>query len=141
TPAGSIWLHAVSVGEVISSAGLLEQLRDRSPATPLYVSVGTVAGREIAVERLSSLVDGIFYAPIDYAFAVRRVLRRIRPAVVVILETEIWPTLYRETKKARCGLLILNGRMSDRTAGRYRSMRWLFRNVLSLPDRIWVQAE
>jgi 3-deoxy-D-manno-octulosonic-acid transferase len=141
TPPGSIWLHAVSVGEVISSAGLLEQLRDRSPTTPLYVSVGTVAGRAIAVEKLSSLVDGIFYAPIDYAFAVRRVLRGIRPSVVVILETEIWPVLYREVKRAGCALLILNGRISDRAFPRYRWWRFLFRSVLEWPDAIFTQSE
>src|SRR5271166_1983580 len=94
TPPGSIWLHAVSVGEVISAAALIAQLRERCPSIPLYVSVGTVAGRTIAQEKLSRTVDGIFYVPIDYAFAVRRVLRRIRPATVVILETEIWPILY-----------------------------------------------
>ncbi len=89
TPPGAIWLHAVSVGEVVSSAGLLREIRERSPSIPLYVSVTTVAGRAIADDRLAGLVDGIFYAPIDYAFAVRHVLARIRPAVVVILETDL----------------------------------------------------
>src|ERR1700691_583598 len=108
TPPGSIWLHAVSVGEVISAAGLGAQLRERSPGIPLYVSVGTVAGRGVAQEKLKGMVDGIFYAPIDYAFAVRRVLRRIRPAAVVILETEIWPVLYREAKRSGASLVIVN---------------------------------
>ena len=74
TPPGAIWLHAVSVGEVVSAVGLIQQMRERSPSIPLYVSVGTVAGRAIAEQKLTPLVDGIFYAPIDYAFAVRRVL-------------------------------------------------------------------
>src|SRR5579862_8359541 len=95
TPSGSIWLHAVSVGEVISAAVLLREIRDRSPSIPLYLSVTTVAGRELADERLAGLVDGIFHAPIDYAFAVHSVMERIRPSLIVILETEIWPVLYR----------------------------------------------
>lgn len=141
TAPGSIWLHAVSVGEVISSVPLIEHLRARNPEIPLYISTTTLAGRAVAQQKLRAMVDGLFYAPIDYAFAVRRVLRRIRPAVLVILETEIWPVLYRQVKRTQCGLLILNGRISDRTVERYRSMRWMFRHVLSLPDAILVQTE
>jgi tetraacyldisaccharide 4'-kinase len=141
TPPGAIWLHAVSVGEVISSAGLLAEIRERNPNIPLYVSVGTVAGRAVAQDKLGSSVDGIFYAPIDYAFAVRRVLGRIRPALVVILETEIWPLWYREVKRARCGLLILNGRISDRALPSYLRWRFLFRGALRLPDAIFVQSD
>ncbi len=141
TAPGGIWLHAVSVGEVISSVRLVEQLLKRSPETPVFLSTATLAGRAVAEQKLGSLVDGIFYAPLDYTFAVRRVLRRIRPAVVVILETEIWPVLFREVKRAQCGLMVLNGRISDRTAPRYRSMRWVFRSVLQLPDIIYAQTE
>ncbi len=140
TPPGAIWLHAISVGEVISSTVLLRELRDRNPAIPLYVSVGTLAGREIADERLFGIVSGIFYAPVDYAFAVRRVLRRIRPATLVVLETEIWPVLFRETKRSGASLLIMNGRISDRTLPRYSGLRFLFSQVLRLPDAIFVQS-
>ncbi len=134
-------MHAVSVGEVITAAGLVRELRERSPSVPLYVSVGTLAGRAVAEDKLTQLVDGIFFAPIDYAFIVRRVLRRLRPAVVVILETEIWPLLYREVKRAGCALLVVNGRISDRAFPRYRSWRFFFRDVLALPDAIYVQSE
>src|ERR1700728_4231675 len=130
TPPGAIWLHAVSVGEVVSAAGVLREIREHSPSIPLYVSVSTVAGRDIAEERLSALVDGIFYAPIDYIFAVRRVLGRIRPAALVILETEIWPVLYAEAKRAGCSLVVVNGRISDRAFPRYRALRFLFEGVL-----------
>ena len=141
TPPGAIWLHAVSVGEVVSAAELLREIRQRSPSIPLYVSVTTVAGRAIAEERLSALVDGIFYAPLDYAFAVRRVLARIRPSAVVILETEIWPVLYREAKRAGCSLLIVNGRISDRAFPRYRRLRFFFEDALRRPDAILVQSD
>jgi 3-deoxy-D-manno-octulosonic-acid transferase len=141
TAPGAIWLHAVSVGEVVSAAGLLRAIRERSPSIPLYVSVTTVAGREIAEERLSGLADGIFYAPIDYAFCVRRVLARIRPALLVILETEIWPVLYRETKRAGCSLVVVNGRISDRAFPRYRRWRFFFEDALQLPDSILAQSE
>jgi tetraacyldisaccharide 4'-kinase len=133
-------LHAISVGEVISAAGLLRELRERNPAIPLYLSVGTVAGRAVAEARLTGVATGIFYAPADYPFAVRRVLRRIRPAAVVILETEIWPVLYREVKRSGSSLLIMNGRISDRTLPRYRRARLFFRHVLRFPDAIFVQT-
>ena len=133
-------MHAISVGEVISAAGLLRELRERDSTIQLYVSVGTVAGRAVADERLAGVATGVFYAPIDYPFAVRRVLRRIRPAAVVILETEIWPVLYREVKRAGSSLVIMNGRISDRTLPRYRRLHFLFRQVLRLPDAIFVQS-
>ncbi len=134
-------MHAVSVGEVVSAAGLLQELRDRHPNLPLWVSVGTVAGRSIAEERLAGLANAIFYAPIDYAFAVRSVLRRLRPATVVILETEIWPVLYREVKHTGATLVIVNGRISDRTFPNYRRWSFFFRHILRLPDTIAVQSE
>ena len=134
-------MHAVSVGEVISSAAALGELRNRCPNLPLYVSVGTVAGRGVFEENLRGLADGVFYAPVDYAFAVRRVLRRIQPSVVVILETEIWPVLYREAKRAGASLMIVNGRISDRAFPGYLSWRFFFRQVLAWPDAILVQSQ
>ncbi len=134
-------MHAVSVGEVVSAVGLLREIRERSPSIPLHVSVTTVAGRAIADERLNGLVDGIFYAPIDYVFAVRRVLARIRPSLVVILETEIWPALYREAKRGGCSLLVVNGRISDRAFPRYRRWRFFFQDALRRPDAILAQSE
>ena len=133
-------MHAISVGEVTSALVMLRELRERNPAIPLYISVGTLAGREVADDKLFGVVSGVFFAPLDYAFAVRRVLRRIRPATVIILETEIWPVLYREVKRSGASLLIMNGRISDRTLPRYRALRFIFTHVLRLPDAIFVQG-
>jgi len=141
TAPGSIWLHAVSVGEVISSIRLIEELRAANPAIPIYLSTTTLAGRSVAEQKAAGLVDGIFYSPIDYAFAVRNVLETIRPSVLVVLETEIWPTLWREIKRAGCGLMVLNGRISDRALPRYRRFRFAFAPVLALPDVILAQSE
>jgi tetraacyldisaccharide 4'-kinase len=141
TVSGAVWLHAVSVGEVLSSVALLRGLRAAFPSAPLYVSSTTVAGRAIAEQKLKGLVDGVFYAPVDFCFAVKRVLRTLRPAVVVVAETEIWPNLYREAKRIGCGLLIVNGRISDRAVPRYSRLRWFFRHVLALPDKILAQSD
>jgi 3-deoxy-D-manno-octulosonic-acid transferase len=131
----------VSVGEVLSAVELVRRMRAARPLLAVYVSTTTLAGGELAQRRLAGLVDGIFYAPLDYRSMVRRVLRQLRPALVVILETEIWPNLYRESKRAGASLVVVNGRISDRALPRYRKWRWFFRHVLRWPDEIAVQSE
>src|ERR1019366_1096578 len=101
----------------------------------------TLAGRETAEQKLTALVDGVFFAPIDYRSVVRRVLRALRPALVVVMETEIWPNLFRESKRAGAALLLVNGRISDRALPRYRRYREFFWHVLRWPDAILTQSE
>jgi tetraacyldisaccharide 4'-kinase len=141
TGPGAIWLHAVSVGEVLALVEFVKGLRQELPRTPIFVSTSTVAGRAVAEEKLRELADGLFYAPVDYVWAVRRVLRTIQPSVVVIAETEIWPNLFCEVKRIGAGLAIVNGRISDRALPRYRAWSWLFRAVLPAADRILAQNE
>jgi 3-deoxy-D-manno-octulosonic-acid transferase len=140
TGRGAIWFHAVSVGEVLSLVELLRKLRAERPSVQLFVSTTTLAGRALAEQKLAGLADGVFFAPLDYRSTVRRVLRRLCPSLVVILETEIWPNLYRESKRAGASLLIVNGRISDRALPRYQRWRWFFRHVLCWPDSILVQT-
>ncbi|HUQ93184.1 MAG TPA: tetraacyldisaccharide 4'-kinase [Bryobacteraceae bacterium] len=141
TVPGGIWLHAVSVGEVLSSIELLRQLRSVFPSQRLYVSVTTLAGRQVAQEKLGSLADSIFYVPIDLSWAVRRVLRRLKPQVMIVMETEIWPNLYCEAKRFGCGLLVVNGRISDKAFPRYQRFDWFFRAVLRWPDAVLAQTQ
>ncbi|MBV9081614.1 MAG: hypothetical protein JOZ62_02975, partial [Acidobacteriaceae bacterium] len=140
TKSGCIWLHAVSAGEVISAVPLIQQLRADQPRIPIYLSTSTLAGRRAAEHRLMAQVDGIFYAPYDYVSCVRRVLRRIRPALLLILETEIWPNLFNEAKRCGVGLAIVNARISDRSWPRYRRARRFFGGILCLPDLVMVQS-
>ncbi|HKD08033.1 MAG TPA: tetraacyldisaccharide 4'-kinase [Bryobacteraceae bacterium] len=141
TTPGAIWLHAVSVGEALAALPLVEELGRVTPGAPVFVSVSTLAGRETAESKLAGLAAGVFYAPFDFVWAVRRVLRRIRPSVVVVMETEIWPNLYREAKRLGCGLVVVNGRISDRALPEYRRHAWLFGSVLGLCDRILAQSD
>lgn len=92
------------------------------------------------MRHVKPLVDGVFYAPIDYVWCVRRVLRKLQPALVVILETEIWPNIYAEVKHTGAGLAVVNGRVSDRTLPRYLSARRFFCPVLRLVDVILAQS-
>ena len=141
TVMGAIWLHAVSVGEVIAAIPLLEEVKRRAPHTPIFVSTATLAGRDTAGKRLGALADGVFFAPLDFVWIVRSVLRRLRPSLVVVLETEIWPNLFREAQRLGCGLAIVNGRISERALPRYRRHAWFFGPVLGLCDRIITQSE
>jgi 3-deoxy-D-manno-octulosonic-acid transferase len=120
---------------------LIRRVRTTQPHAEIFVSVSTLAGREVADRRLAGLANGVFYAPLDYRSVIRRVLRRIRPAVVIVLETEIWPNLYRESKRAGASLMVVNGRISDRALPRYRQWRGFFKHVLRWPDAILVQSE
>ena len=141
TGPGAIWLHAVSVGEVLSCIAFLRALRREFPQTRFFVSTSTIAGHALASEKLTGLVHGVFYAPVDTVWAVRRVLRAIRPSLVIVAETEIWPNWWREVKRTGAALAVVNGRLSDPAMPRYRALRWFFRAVLPLADTILVQSE
>ena len=134
-------MHAVSVGEVISAIELLKRIRGQMPYAKLYVSVTTLAGRKMADEKLAGLADGVFFTPLDFCFAVRAVLRRLRPQLLVVMETEIWPNMWREAKRFGCGLVVVNARISYRAVGRYQAMRWFFAPVLRQADVILAQSE
>lgn len=138
---GGIWLHAVSVGEVIAAEAPIRRLKERFPGRHIYISCATLAGRRMAEQRLGGVVQHIFYAPFDYVWMVRQVLRRLRPSMLVILETEIWPNLWRQARYFGCSLYVVNGRISDRALPRYRTLPWLFRPVLRLPVAIFAQSE
>ncbi len=138
---GAVWLHVVSVGEVIAAIPLIQALRDALPDAPVYVSTSTIAGRAMADKKLTGLAAGVFYAPLDYRFAVRRVLRRLKPALLVVMETEIWPNMLREAKRSGAGVLIVNARISDKALPRYRRFAWFFRQALKCTDAVLAQDE
>ncbi len=133
-------MHAVSVGEVVSAVPLVRILKRDQPGIPVFLSTTTVAGRKAALHQATGLIDGVFYSPLDYPSCVRRVLRRLGPALVVIFETEIWPNLYAETKRTGAQLAIVNGRISNRTWPYYRAWKRWFCPILQFPDLILVQS-
>lgn len=141
TAAGSIWLHAVSVGEVLAAIPLVREIRDARPKIPIFVSTTTLAGRLTADTRLTGLVDGVFYAPIDAVWCVRRVIRHLQPSLLIVMETEIWPNFFREMTRLGAGLAIVNARISDRALPRYKKFRGVFGAILPLCDRILAQSD
>jgi 3-deoxy-D-manno-octulosonic-acid transferase len=140
TGPGAIWLHAVSVGEVLTCAGYVRRLRAEFPHSPVFVSTTTLAGHDAALQKLQGIAGGVFFAPVDTVWAVRRVLRTLQPSAVVVAETEIWPNLFRETKRTGAALVLVNGRISDRALPRYRRLAGLFRAVLPQVDAVLAQS-
>ncbi len=136
----SIWIHAVSVGEVLTARALIPDLRRLYPRLRLFLSTTTMAGQQLAKRNVPG-VDAVFYFPFDWALIVRRTLRLVRPKLFIMMETEIWPNLLRECRRAGVRTMLLNGRISSRSFRRYRLVRPLFMRVLAHVDRFCVQGE
>jgi 3-deoxy-D-manno-octulosonic-acid transferase len=136
---GAIWVHAVSVGETVAAKPLLKALKERYPDRPLVLSNMTETGRSVAVQL--PYVDICLRFPFDYRFAMQRVLNSVRPAVVVIVETEIWPNFLAAAHALAIPTVLVNGRISDRSFGRYRRLRAFFGPLLARFSRICMQGE
>jgi len=126
----SIWVHAVSVGEVQAAAPLVNALLERFPAVPLVLTTVTPTGRARARALFKDRVD-VRYVPIDLPGSVRRFFARARPRLAVILETEIWPNLYNRCGKLGVPLVMASARISPKSVNRYRRLVGLFRDALS----------
>jgi 3-deoxy-D-manno-octulosonic-acid transferase len=134
-----IWLHAVSVGEAIAARPLLKALRKRYPDHAILVSNTTETGRATAVTFPEP--DLCIYFPFDFLPAVRRTLDALRPEIVIIMETEIWPNFTREAASRNIPVILANGRISDRSFARYLKFSWFFRHPLQLFSRLCMQTE
>jgi 3-deoxy-D-manno-octulosonic-acid transferase len=117
--AGAIWIHAVSVGEALSGVTLAKRLKEIYPQRPLIVSTTTQTGHALAKERMP-FADAVIYFPFDWSFCVRRVMNAVKPALVLVLETEIWPNFLREADRRKVPVVFLSGRISDRSFARYQ---------------------
>jgi len=138
--AGSVWIHAVSVGEVLIARALLPELRERYPKLRLFLSTTTRTGQQIARNNLR-FVDEVFYFPFDFSFIVNRILAIVKPRLFVMMETEIWPNLLRACHRQGVRTVLVNGRISSRSYPRYRLARPFFRRVLRHIDRFCMQSE
>ena len=139
-PEPCLWVHGVSVGEVQASAALIHALRRQFPQLPVVVTTVTPTGAQRARTLFG---DSVFhcYLPYDLPGAVARFLERTRPRVAIILETEIWPTLYHALGSRGIPLVMASARVSTRSVGRYRRMASLFRNTLSHGILIGAQTD
>ena len=136
----AIWIHAVSVGEVLASRALLGRLRQRYPTHRLLLSTTTASGQQVA-RGLGDAVDGTFYAPFDLSPCIARALDRVTPDLLILIDTEIWPNLLHACRRRGVRTILVNGRMSERSYRGYRIVRPFMRRVLNDLDRVCAQTE
>ncbi|HZU43850.1 MAG TPA: glycosyltransferase N-terminal domain-containing protein, partial [Terriglobales bacterium] len=135
---GVIWVHAVSVGEVLAVTAVVEELRRRHPKFRVVVSTVTDTGQKLAREGFGQ--ENVFYFPLDFAFAVRSYVEALRPLLVVVAETEFWPNFLRLAKDSGARIAVINARISDRSLPGYRRVRRLLKPVLGNVDLFLAQT-
>lgn len=135
-----VWLHAVSVGEVRAAAPLIEALLQTDPETPVLVTTTTPTGRETVTQLFGGRVHQA-YLPWDLPFAIRRFLSRVRPVKVIVMETELWPNLFRALRQQGVPLYLVNARLSDASLRGYRRVPSLVRGTLACVTGIAAQSE
>lgn len=134
-----IWVHAVSVGEVLAVCGLVERMRESFPGYRVVVSTTTDTGQDLARKRFGE--ENVFYFPMDFAFAIRPYLRQLKPELVILAETEFWPNFLRLVHRNGAALAVVNARISDRSWPRYRRFRWALRRMLADIDLFLAQTQ
>lgn len=137
-PRGSIWVHAVSVGEVLAVSRLISELQNAWPETQILLSTTTATGQRLARERFGE--TRCFFMPLDFGFAVRAYFKALQPPLLILAETEFWPTLLHLARKRGTAVAVVNARISDRSFPRYRRFRWFFRRVLANIDLFLTQT-
>src|ERR1051326_797011 len=136
---GCIWIHAVSVGEVLAVAGLVVELRREFPQERVLISTTTATGQELARERFGE--ENVSYFPLDFPLTVRRYLETLKPRLVILAETEFWPNFLKLAKQRGAKIAVVNARISDRSLGGYRRWRGWMRHVLANVDLFLAQGE
>jgi 3-deoxy-D-manno-octulosonic-acid transferase len=136
----SIWIHAVSVGEVLSLQNLISEIKKNHPDWMVYFSCLTETGFRMAREKLKG-VDDVFFVPLDFRRIVSKFFRYLEPDLFVLAESEFWPNLLREASRKTKGVLLVNGRISVRSFRRYRKMRFWVNRILSHISLFLVQTK
>jgi 3-deoxy-D-manno-octulosonic-acid transferase len=135
----TIWLHAVSVGEVLAVSRLIDSMRRGFPQHRILVSTTTDTGQAVARKRFGE--ENVFYFPMDFAFAIRPFLCALRPELIVIAETEFWPNFLRLAHSRGAKIAVVNGRISDRSLSSYRRFRFVLKKMLAQVDLFLAQTE
>jgi 3-deoxy-D-manno-octulosonic-acid transferase len=136
-----VWVHAVSVGEVVAARPILTALKKLSPTIEVILTTTTSTGHEVARSLLGNTVDNLFYFPIDLSFACKRAIASVKPDVVAIMETELWLNFLHFAKRYGARTLIVNGRVSERSFGNSKKIKFYYKAVLSNIDRCLMQTE
>ncbi|HXP07770.1 MAG TPA: 3-deoxy-D-manno-octulosonic acid transferase, partial [Acidobacteriaceae bacterium] len=135
----TIWVHAVSVGEVLAASRLVNELSACAPQYRVLLSTTTQTGQRLARERTGS--NHTFYFPLDFPWIVRRYLRALDPVLLVLVETEFWPNLLTTCRRSSIPVAVVNGRISDRSLPRYLRLRAIWKKILAGVSIVMAQSE
>lgn len=136
---GTIWVHAVSVGEVNASMPLLKKLRDSFPGVPVILSTITDTGQMVALEKAPAGTK-VVYLPFDIGFVLRRCLAKNNPKIFITIETEIWPNIFRVMARKGIPVCVLNGRISEKSSRGYAKVSFFMKNVFSCVKLFGMQS-
>ena len=136
-----IWLHCVSVGETQAARPLAQRVKQEFPHHALVVSTITLTGQKLARDVFRTHAESVFYFPFDWRWSVRRALKTINPAAVLIMETELWPNFLRECKARNIPVALVNGRISRQSFRRYKLIKFFLRRVLSCLSLAVMQSQ
>jgi 3-deoxy-D-manno-octulosonic-acid transferase len=140
-PGADLWIHAVSVGEVKIARVLLLHLREMRPGTRVVISTTTGTGYALANKRLADDTTVVIYNPIDFLWSVVHAFKLIRPKILILVESEIWPNYLWCAKRRRIPIYLVNARLSDKSEERYRKLRRLVRPLLADLDLVFAQDD
>jgi len=136
----NIWLHAVSVGEVVASQPLIRQISEKLSQFKVILSTTTTTGQKIAQQRIKE-TSSIIYFPLDLPWVIKRTLKQIRPRVVILTETELWPNLLKYCQLMSIPVVVVNGRISRLSYRRLYYLRFLFKRVLQKVTMFCMQSD
>jgi len=147
----TLWIHAVSVGEVIAASRLIERMQALDPDLRTVISTTTRTGQKLAQERFDTghqstndsapHLTRVFYYPLDFAWIVRRYLKALKPRALILVESELWPRMLVEAERASIPVIVVNGRISNRSLPRYRALRPLWTPLLRKVTLVLAQSE
>ena len=136
-----VWIHGVSVGEAVLAVKLARAVKKKFPEKRIIASTTTETGMDIISRQGEGIIDGVFYYPLDISVIVRRAVRLIDPQAYIMIETEIWPNLLGALSAAGARAILINGRISDRSFGKYELVKRFLKGVLVKVGAFCMQSE
>ena len=136
---GCIWIHGASVGEIVATSPLVKEIRKAMPEIPILVSAVTVGGYDMARQIIPE-ADAIIYFPLDLPFVSESVVKRIRPRIFMPVETELWPNLLRALRERNIPVMMVNGRISEKSVKTYRYLYGIWDDMLNTVSRFCMQS-
>ena len=135
-----VWVHAASVGEIVAASPIVREIRRQMPQRPILVSVVTTAGYAMA-NRIMVEADAVMHFPLDLSFVTAQVIKTVSPAAFVLVETELWPNFIRQLSYRQTPIVMVNGRISDRSAKRYGYLGTILTDILAAISLFCMQSE